>query len=43
MYIAIIIFTILSIFSEESIERNNKKICINLFAVVDLILIINYF
>lgn len=44
MYIAIIIFTILSIFGESYIdERNNKRIDINLFAVIDLILIIIYF
>jgi hypothetical protein len=43
MYIAIIIFTILSIFGEGYIERNNKRICLNLFAIIDLILIIIYF
>ena len=44
MYIAIIIFTILSIFGESYIdEKNNKKININLFAIIDLILIIIYF
>ena len=43
MYIAIIIFTILSIFGEGHFQINNKKININWFAVVDLILIIIYF
>jgi hypothetical protein len=43
MYIAIIIFTILSIFGEGSIEKNNKTINLNLFAIIDLILIIIYF
>jgi hypothetical protein len=43
MYIAIIIFTILSIFSEGRIEKNNKSISLNLFAIIDLILIIIYF
>jgi hypothetical protein len=43
MYIAIIIFTILSIFGESSIEKNNKEINLNLFAIIDLILIIIYF
>jgi hypothetical protein len=43
MYIAIIIFTILSIFGESHIEKNNKEINLNLFAIIDLILIIIYF
>ena len=43
MEIAIIIFTILSIIGEGNIKINNKKININWFAVIDLILIIIYF
>jgi hypothetical protein len=43
MYIAIIIFTVLSIFGESHIEKNNKEINLNLFAIIDLILIIIYF
>ena len=43
MYIAIIIFTVLSIFGEGHLQINNNKININWFAVVDLILIIIYF
>lgn len=43
MGIAIIIFTILSIFGEGYIKINDNKININWFAVIDLILIIIYF
>ena len=43
MYIAIIIFTILSIFGKGHLQINDNKIDINWFAVVDLILIIIYF
>ena len=43
MKIAIIIFTILSIIGEGYIKIDNKKININWFAVIDLILIIIYF
>ncbi len=43
MGIAIIIFTILSIFGKGYIKINDSKIDINWFAVIDLILIIIYF